>query len=79
MAGDDGKPKQRSLSYRVHDALNVPLVGALSFMCIAGIMGWMDTSIITKVFTARARRLSTHTHTHTRGYSPLDWRLLSKR
>ena len=51
MSGDDGKPKQRSLSYRLHDALNVPLVGALSFMCIAGIMGWMDPAICTKVFT----------------------------
>lgn len=49
MAIQDRK-KQRSLSYLLHDALNVPLVGALSFMCIAGIMGWMDVAIITKVF-----------------------------
>jgi hypothetical protein len=26
--GKDGAPKKRSLSYRLHDALNVPLVGA---------------------------------------------------
>jgi hypothetical protein len=41
---------QRSLSYRVHDALNVPLVGGLSIMCILGLLGVMDPHMITKVF-----------------------------
>ncbi|EEH59834.1 uncharacterized protein MICPUCDRAFT_64675 [Micromonas pusilla CCMP1545] len=40
----------RSLSYRLHDALNVPLVGALSSMCIAGLIGAMDAHLVTKIF-----------------------------
>ena len=42
--------KQRSLSYRLHDALNVPLVGGLSVMCILGLLGFMDAHLITKIF-----------------------------
>ena len=42
--------KQRSLSYRLHDALNVPLVGGLSVMCILGLLGFMDARLITKIF-----------------------------
>ena len=42
--------KQRSLSYRLHDALNVPLVGGLSVMCILGLLGLMDAHLITKIF-----------------------------
>ena len=41
MAGPTGfiekEKRPRSLSYRLHDALNVPLVGALSVLCVAGI------------------------------------------
>jgi hypothetical protein len=40
----------RSLSYRLHDALNIPLVGALSSMCIAGLTGAMDAHLVTKIF-----------------------------
>jgi|TARA_B100001540_G_C15594139_1_gene545456 hypothetical protein len=42
--------KTRSLSYRLHDALNVPLVGGLSVMCILGLLGLMDAHLITKIF-----------------------------
>jgi len=45
-------PKKRSLSYRLHDALNVPLVGGLSVMCILGLLGLMDAHLITKIFIA---------------------------
>uniref|UniRef100_A0A7S0SFH6 TLC domain-containing protein n=1 Tax=Mantoniella antarctica TaxID=81844 RepID=A0A7S0SFH6_9CHLO len=41
----------RSLSYRLHDALNVPLVGALSLLCIAGMLGAVDAGLITQIFT----------------------------
>ena len=46
----DAPKKQRSLSYRLHDALNVPLVGGLSVMCILGLLGLMDAHLITKIF-----------------------------
>lgn len=47
----DPKPvTKRSLSYRLHDTLNVPLVGGLSVLCIAGLLGVMDPHLITKVF-----------------------------
>ena len=44
------KKKQRSLSYRLHDALNVPLVGILSAMCILGMAGLMDPVLVTHIF-----------------------------
>ena len=47
-----GALAHRSLSYRLHDALNVPLVGALSLMCIGGLLGALDTVLITKIFIA---------------------------
>ena len=46
----DAPKRQRSLSYRLHDALNVPLVGGLSVMCILGLLGLMDAHLITKIF-----------------------------
>ena len=50
MAPTDEPKKQRSLSYRLHDALNVPLVGGLAIMCILGLLGAMDAHLITKIF-----------------------------
>mmetsp|Transcript_28495 Transcript_28495/g.70231 ORF Transcript_28495/g.70231 Transcript_28495/m.70231 type:complete len:220 (+) Transcript_28495:117-776(+) len=47
-----GKMALRSLSYRLHDALNVPLVGALSVMCFGGLLGAFDTVRITHIFVA---------------------------
>ena len=44
------KKKQRSLSYRLHDALNVPLVGILSVMCVLGSTGLMDPVLVTNIF-----------------------------
>ena len=46
----DASPKQRSLSYRLHDALNIPCVGGLSLMCILGLLGVMDAGLVTKIF-----------------------------
>ena len=50
MAPTDVPKKERSLSYRLHDALNVPLVGGLAIMCILGLLGLMDAHLITKIF-----------------------------
>ena len=59
----DAPKKQRSLSYRLHDALNVPLVGGLSVMCILGLLGLMDAHLITKIFiTYIAHRRSMDHH-----------------
>ena len=50
MAPTDVPKKERSLSDRLHDALNVPLVGGLAIMCILGLLGLMDAHLITKIF-----------------------------
>ena len=41
---------QRTLSYRLHDALNIPLVGSLAFFCLLGLCGQFDSKVLTKLF-----------------------------
>ena len=55
MAPTDVPKKERSLSYRLHDALNVPLVGGLAIMCILGLLGLMDAHLITKPACKKAK------------------------
>ena len=40
----------RPWSYKVHDFINVPLVGILASLCVAGILNLVNTSIVTKIF-----------------------------
>ena len=42
---------KRTLSFRLHDTLNIPLVGSLALLCILGLFGRFDCTFITKIFT----------------------------
>jgi hypothetical protein len=42
----------RSWSYKMHDSINVPVVGSLAALCIGGIFSLIDTLLVTKIFLA---------------------------
>lgn len=40
----------RSWSYKIHDFINVPIVGILASLCVAGLLNLVNSSVVTKIF-----------------------------
>ena len=40
----------RPWSYKVHDYINVPIVGILASLCVAGLIDLVNTYVVTKIF-----------------------------
>jgi hypothetical protein len=50
MKFENSSVSQRTLSYRLHDALNIPLVGSLAFFCLLGLGGQFNAVLLTNLF-----------------------------
>ena len=40
----------RPCTYKVHDYINVPIVGILASLCVAGLLDLVNTYVVTKIF-----------------------------
>ena len=40
----------RSWSYKIHDFINIPIVGILASLCVAGLLNLVNSSVVTKIF-----------------------------
>eukprot|EP00958_Prasinococcus_capsulatus_P023884 scaffold3661_cov403-Prasinococcus_capsulatus_cf.AAC.5 len=43
---------QRRRAVQLHDTVNLYLLPVLSYLCIGGMVGWLDDHSVTKIFTA---------------------------